>query len=172
MGNETKQNQINLLVQIQNQWKELNKFLSSVPKPHMTEACDTHQWTIKDYIFHIISWEKVALAFLVGVKPNKALNIPEVDFNGASLEQIRHLIYANNKDTSLEEALQQLRFVHERLLQALELLNDEDLEKPYLFTIYSPKKATEYPTIFEMLVRYTFQNYMVQLSHMQPITKN
>jgi hypothetical protein len=172
MGNETKQNQVDLQVQIQHHWKELNKFLSSVSKSHITETYDAQQWTIKDYIFQVISWEKVALAFLVGIKPHKALNISEVDFNNADLEHVHQLIYTNHKNASLEEALQQLRFVHERLLQALEMLSDEDLEKHYPFTIYSTKKTTEYPTVLEMLVRYTFQNYMVQLAHMRTLIEN
>ena len=115
-------------------------------------------WSIKDHLTHLSIWELSTAALLrrefryaiLGIQPGEP--VPnETELNAR--------IFAQNKNRSVEDALDLFHNAHMELLNELANLSDADLQKP--FTHFAPNEKSAYAQnpILDWIAGNTYEHY-------------
>lgn len=156
-----------LVVEIENAWIELNKFLSTLNEEQMTGPIDANGWTIKDHLIHLTAWER-SVAFMLRGKPRYAgLGIEEDLYLNGTDDEINAEIYRQTRDIHLDEALAQFRYNHQDFLKVLEPLSDADLQKPYRKYLPDEPGVGEGPLTYNLIVSNTVDHFREHKTWMQ-----
>jgi uncharacterized protein (TIGR03083 family) len=132
-----------LLREIDANWNELQSYLATLTEDQLTRPTDAAGWTAKDHLIHLEAWDRAALALMAGKSKREALDIPveiwalgEDDPNNAVLQERYH-------DMPLSEVMQALRQTHERVVQKIKSMSEDELLLPY--KQYQPESSDERP---------------------------
>ncbi|WP_029215052.1 ClbS/DfsB family four-helix bundle protein [Kallotenue papyrolyticum] len=120
-----------LLAAIEQAWLALHATLDQLTDAELTTIKDAHGWTIKDHIIHMTAWERSVVCFLQGTPRHVGLGVSESVYIRGNEDDINALIYQQQKDRPISEALEQLRAVHDQLMTLIQPLTDGDLQKRY-----------------------------------------
>ena len=120
-----------LLSDIRRTWDALNTTLQRLTDEQMTTLHDAEDWTVKDHIIHLTSWERSVAFFLQGKPRHEGLEVDEALYLNGSNDEINVAIFRHRRDLAVPDALAQFRDVHQQLLGLLQLLTDADLKRPY-----------------------------------------
>lgn len=88
-------------------------------------------WAIKDHLAHLAVWELGLVALLRREPRFEAMRIAEAVEQGKSEEEVNDLIFEQHAGLTPQEAVKYFREVRHELLQALDGLEDADLQRPY-----------------------------------------
>jgi uncharacterized protein (TIGR03083 family) len=135
----------NLLRRLNLSWNELQTFLSSLTEEQLTRPTDAAGWTAKDHVIHMAMWENSGLALLEGKSPREAMGVTPGTWEQGD-DAINAVVQKRYLDMPLDEVMQTLRQNHERLLQKLDTMTEEDLLLPYRH--YQPDSTEERPIIW------------------------
>lgn len=145
----------NLLRQLESSWNELQTYLASLTEEQLTRPTDAVGWTVKDHILHIAMWEQAGIALLEGGSKRKAMDIaPETWAQGD--DPINAVVQERYRDMPLDEAMQFLQQIHERMLKKLDTMTEEELLLPYRH--YQPNSTDERP-IIRWVIGDTIEHY-------------
>ena len=103
-----------LLAQLDRAWAALGEAYEGLAEAHLTEPGVVGDWSAKDVLAHVTTWEEEALKYLPLIlegrrPPRYSTQYGGIDaFNAQMTEQKRHL--------SLAEVLRQLDETHRRLI--------------------------------------------------------
>lgn len=115
-----------ILGEIEKTWGELQKTLDSVPPERMEEVGVVESWTLKDLIGHVTTWEAEAMKSLrlcLSDHDLEMLTWPDVDaLNERTVE--------DKRATPLIALLNDFKKTHERLVQFVKEMSEEDLAVP------------------------------------------
>jgi uncharacterized protein (TIGR03083 family) len=119
--------QVEFVESVRGARQEWERLIGMVPREDMTRPGFAGDWTLKDVIAHIAWYERE----MVNMIKAKA-------FVGSSHWELptdprNDVIYAENKDRSLDEILRKARQTHDDLVLQLASLSDEDLHDPARF---------------------------------------
>jgi hypothetical protein len=112
-----------LLKRLDKAWADLNESYAGLSDSKMTEPGVMGEWSVKDILAHVTTWEEEALKYLPliiqgGKTPRYSTQYGGVDaFNARMSEQKREL--------TLTEVLRQLHEVHDRLVKYAETVSTE-----------------------------------------------
>jgi hypothetical protein len=99
-------------------WKELEASYAGLSDAQRLEPGVTGDWSVKDIIAHVTSWEEEALTHLplvlAGGKP------PKYSVTYGGIDAFNAKIAERNKDQSLSEVLRRNKNTHRRLLAFIE----------------------------------------------------
>src|SRR5205085_2910940 len=84
-------------------------------------------WSIKDNIAHLSAWQKVLLARLLAARDNT--NCEDITA-GQDVDTVNEQFYQQNKTRSLSDVLAELDAIHQQIVQTLESMTDEQINKP------------------------------------------
>ena len=162
-----------LLREIDRGWAGLVAFLDQAGEEALTVPVDAQGWTVKDHVVHLAAWERSALFLLQGRPRHEGLGVSEDTYLSQTAgEKAWDAINAEikqNAQGSLGEALAELHQTHEYLLEALQPLTDEDLERPYRYYLPDEPGEGEGPPAFELVSGNSWEHYAEHLEWMRGI---
>ena len=124
-----------LMADIETGWSDLMAALKRLSAEQLITPRDDHGWAVKDHLVHLAAWERSVVYMLEGRPRHEGLDVSEELFLNGIDDDINAAIQKKTGGFSAEEALDQLRSVHRRLLTLLEPLDDEALRRPYRSTL-------------------------------------
>jgi len=145
-----------LLAQIQQGWDELHDYLDTLSEAQLTTPSDAAGWTVKDHVMHLAVWEDGTNALLRGESRREQMDVDEATWLSQEYDKINDVIYQQHKQKSLMDVRQTFAAVHERLLDKLNEMTDEDIQRPHKF--YQPSSSSERP-IIAWISGSTFEHY-------------
>jgi hypothetical protein len=121
-----------LLSDIEQSWTHLNAALNQLTDAQLTTTVgDAQGWTVKDHVIHLTRWERSVVFFLQGLPRHQGIGVEEALYLEGSDDAINAAIYQETREISLGDALAEFRATHQQLLQLLQPLTDDDLQKHY-----------------------------------------
>ena len=120
-----------LLAKLDKAWADLRDSYAGLSDAQMTQPGVTEEWSVKDILAHVTTWEEEALThlphILEGTRPPRySVLYGGIDaFNALRTEEARAL--------SLEEVLRRFDDVHLRLVKYIEQAPDEQFTKETRF---------------------------------------
>ena len=130
-----------LLSEIESSWSKLNAALDRLSEAQLTNPTDAEGWSVKDHLTHMAAWERSMVFMLQGKPRHEGLGVDEALYLNGDDDEINAAIQKKFNDMSPAEALAELRNVHNQLMNLLDGLSDEDLQKPY--SHYLPNEPGE-----------------------------
>lgn len=100
------------LARFDNAWAALDKTVQSLSERDLTEIRDPAEWSAKDHLMHVATWEQALLAALDGRPRHKALGLDASTDGSDDYDAINAAIFAATRDRSLREVLDTLRGTH------------------------------------------------------------
>jgi uncharacterized protein (TIGR03083 family) len=158
-----------LLTRLQNGWNELNAYLKTLTEAQLTTPADAAGWTIKDHVIHLAIWEDGINALLQHRSRREAMGIDAQTWNSRSVDKMNAIIQQRHKDMPLSQVMDTLRDVHQRLVQQLQVLPEEDLKRPY--RDFQPESTSDKPVI-GWIMGNTYEHYAEHLPWMAAIIEN
>jgi hypothetical protein len=120
-----------LLADTEQAWAALIAVLDRLTEAQMTTPRDAEGWSVKDHLIHLIFWERSVIFLLKGRPRHEALGVERDLYLKGDDDEINAVIYRQHKERPLGEVLAQLKDTHQQLLQQLQPLADDDLQKAY-----------------------------------------
>jgi hypothetical protein len=113
-----------LLLRIEKAWRELADSYTGLTDAELTEPGASGDWSVKDVIAHVTTWEKEALQHLPtvarGGRPPRYASVGGIDaFNARA--------FAQNRDLPLQAVLERSKGVHARLVAYVASVEPERL---------------------------------------------
>lgn len=114
-----------LLARLDKAWRGFKESYAGLPEPDLLQPGVIGDWSIRDIIAHVTTWEEEALKHLPlvqtgGRPPRYSVTYGGIDaFNALTTERKKHL--------SLTGVLQQQEDVHQQLVALIERTPEEDL---------------------------------------------
>ncbi len=128
MTNPKSTSRTDLTSAIETAWSDLQSFLKSLTG-HQLALTDDQGWTISDHVAHLAVWEdSVAILFRGGAR-HEALGVDERTYLTATFDELNATIRQRRGHTSSEQAGNDLRRIHDGLLDALAELSEDDLHR-------------------------------------------
>jgi hypothetical protein len=120
-------NRQQLLRKLDKAWAEIKESYAGLSDSQLTEPGITGNWSVKDILAHVTTWEEEALKYLPlinkgGRPPRYSVKYGGIDaFNAQMTEQKRGL--------SLSEVLRQLDEIHRRLIAYIQSVPEEQFTR-------------------------------------------
>ena len=112
-----------LMATIGQRWDELLASVDGLSDEEMLEPGVVGDWSVKDILAHVTTWEEEALKHLPEIAAGKPQQRYKDVYGG--LNAFNALKFAENRERSLDEVRRRLTNVHARLLDYLETVPDE-----------------------------------------------
>lgn len=102
--------------------------LAPLSEQQLTTPGVNTTWSVKDNLTHLTAWQKRTLTKIQAVRNN-------VDFidplpEDAIEEEVNEQFYQQNKDRSLADVLAEFHAVHQQLVENVQAMSDEELNRP------------------------------------------
>lgn len=133
-----------LLARMHSSFRALEEVIKPLSEQQISQPDDSG-WAIKDHLAHIAAWELGMAEHLAGNDRFAAMQIEHP--RGRPVDEINHQIYQQNAHLTAGEALEMMRSAHQRMLQVLERLQDDDLYQPYNAFLPEGQHGPEEPVI-------------------------
>jgi hypothetical protein len=123
-------NRQQLLEKLDKAWAEIKESYAGLSGSQLTEPGIAGDWSVKDILAHVTTWEEEALKYLPliieGRRPPRYITYGGIDaFNAQSTERKRSL--------SLSDVLRQLDEIHSRLIDYVQSVPEEQFTRETRF---------------------------------------
>jgi hypothetical protein len=119
-----------LISAIRREWKQLMDVVGKLDEQKMT-AIDEGGWSPKDNLAHLSEWMNSLMGYHIDRRPpEEVMRLTPQQTEGWDMEIINPVLFARNKDRPIQDVLEELKQVYEKLLAKLEAMTFEDLLKP------------------------------------------
>jgi hypothetical protein len=115
-----------LLQNMEKAWADFRKSYNGLSDEEMLKPGVTGQWSVKDIVAHVTTWEGETLKHLPGMLQGKKYPRYSVTYGG--IDTFNALKTAENKGLSLTEVFRQQDEVHRRLIRFIETVPEEFLD--------------------------------------------
>ena len=119
-----------LLKKLEEAWAAIKESYTGLSDSQLMEPGVTGDWSVKDILAHVTTWEEEALKYLplilTGGRPPRYIQFGGIDaFNAQMAEQKR--------DMALSDVLRQLDETHRRLIDSLQSVPEEHFTRETRF---------------------------------------
>jgi len=143
-----------LVEQIKAERERLENTLANFNPEQMTQPGVMGEWSIKDILGHIATWESRLVTILYSIERGVA---PKMFHTPAEVDKLNAQSFAEQRDRPLDRVLSDFQAVHAQLLKRLDTLKERDLADPNRF------KWMEGEPLEKMVASDTFEHYAEHL---------
>ena len=119
-----------LMSAIKHEWNLLMDVAGRLDEQKMT-TLDEGGWSPKDNLAHLAEWMNSLMGYHMDRRPShEVMNVPEEVTKDWDMEVINPVLFERNKNRSIEDVMDHLKQVYEKLLAKLDAMSFEDLLKP------------------------------------------
>jgi hypothetical protein len=119
-----------LMAAIRREWKRLMDVVAKLDEQKMTTP-DEGGWSPKDNLVHLSEWMNSMMGYHIDKRPaHEVMHLTEEQTRGWDMEVINPVLFARNKDRSIEDVMDELKQTYETVLAKLDAMSYEDLMKP------------------------------------------
>jgi len=122
-------------------------------------------WSVKDTIGHVAYYERWLQDWLEAAARGQLIVASHRDV--LDVDQRNALIWAENKDRSLREILDESRSVFDRLLQLVKLLPEADLLDPYRYDRYVIPFWSQSQPVWKCIEGDSYEHYREHTSNIR-----
>ena len=120
-----------LMSAIKREWKLLMDVVAKLEAADKITTPDEGGWSPKDNIAHIAEWMNALMGYHLDRRPpHEVMSLPEEVTKDWDFEVINPVLFERNQNRSLEDVMDELKKVYERLVAKLDAMSFEDLLKP------------------------------------------
>lgn len=167
-----------LLVWMEQARGKLEQTIGRLSEAQLTTPDPKSDWTIKDHLAHLATWE-VGIAALLQRQPRwEAMGLDETMVAANKMDELNDIIYQHHKNRPLAEILAYFHETHRQMLAALAGLSDEDLFKPYAHyqqtsAHYQSPGTDEFRNrpIIDWVIGNTYEHYDEHRAWIKPLLK-
>ena len=124
-------NKADLMSAIRREWQALMDVVARLRDKQKMTVPDEGGWSPKDNLAHLAEWMNLLMEHHMDKRPAaEVFGVGEEVVRDWDMEVINPVLFERNKDRSLEDVLDQVKLVYEKLLAKLESMSFEDLLKP------------------------------------------
>lgn len=127
-----------LLSRLQTGWDTFQAYLKSLTPEQLTGPTDAEGWTAKDHITHLAAWEDGIAALLRKQSRQEQMGLDDTLWASGSFDAQNAVIRDQHKHKSLDEVMQYFTDAHQRLVEAVQSLTDDDLKRSYDYYAQKP----------------------------------
>lgn len=120
-----------LLDKLENAWADLQASFAGLSEAQMTEPGVTGEWSVKDILAHVTTWEEEALRMMPVILENKTP--PRYADQYGGLNAFNAQMSAQKRDLPLAEVLAQLDATHRRLIEVVQRAPDDQITRETRF---------------------------------------
>lgn len=117
-------NREQLLRQLDRRWLEFKETFAGLPDDALTESGVVGDWSVKDILEHVTSWENEALKYLPIVLKGERPPRYSVQYGG--IDAFNAKMTAQNRALSLAETLERLEETHRKLVSYVQTVPEEE----------------------------------------------
>lgn len=114
-----------LLKKLDDAWRELTASYEGIPSSRMIEPGVVGDWSVKDLLGHITTWEEESLTHLPAILESR--RIPTYSQLHGSLDRFNAKSFEEKRAVPLREILSRLNETHQRLLDFVEHAPEEQI---------------------------------------------
>jgi len=120
-----------LMSAIKREWKALMEVVKKLEAAGKMTATDEGGWSPKDNLAHLSEWMNSVMGYHIDKRPpHEVMRIPEEAAKGWDMEVINPILFARNKDRSLDDVMTELKQTYENVLAKLDGMSFDDLMAP------------------------------------------
>jgi len=123
---EEQMNKRLLLDKIRSRQIDFEQVITPLSEEQLTMPGVNGDWSIKDVLAHLVSWQKRTIDRLDAAAQNKEPTTPPVA-NDEEVNNLNQRFYEENKERSLSEVLADFKTTYLRMLETVEAMREEDL---------------------------------------------
>lgn len=105
--------------------------IRSVPTAELTEPVGEGGWSVKDHLAHVAAWERSLVELLEGRPRHAAVDATPEEFANGDHDQLNDKVCEARRRWTLAAVLTDFESVHDELMEVLDHLSDEDLQRSY-----------------------------------------
>src|SRR5512140_1445953 len=133
-----------LLSAMQKEHAVLEKSLESLTPDQLTHISKTTQWSIKDVLAHLMTWEQMCLGWYKAGLRNVIPPLPAEGYNWAQIPALNRAIYEKYHGRPLVEVLKQYRASYRKMFETVQNISEEDLFTPGRYAWTNKNAAAAY----------------------------
>ena len=165
--NPTAVNKENVLSKIKASYSRLYDFIEGLEGAAITKSLEKDDWTIKDVLAHIASWEDVLRGFHIQAQPfDQVVGMESVDYWDTQQDEINEGFYQRYRDWSGEQVVSFARATHEHLIEILEALPEGALSDP---PAHYGAEAPQQNPLINYIAGNTYEHYEEHLTSIREI---
>lgn len=121
-----------LLDKIRTRQAEFEALLATLNASQLTTPGVNGDWSIKDILAHLVSWQKRTLAYLDAAARQGKPDIEGIS-SDAEMDNLNARFYAGNKSRPLADVMTDFKNTYAQVVAAVEALSADDLIEPNRF---------------------------------------
>lgn len=120
-------NKQQLLAALNEERAKFLKAIEGLSDEQMTEKGVVDDWSIKDMLAHIATWESEMVTFIAQMKQGKK---PRTNLMSNKVDELNAEFYKNNKNRPLDRILADFHGVRKQTIKQVESLSENELTDP------------------------------------------
>lgn len=116
-----------IIMLLEKERSKLNELLKELPVDEFEKPGVVGDWSVKDVLAHLAHWEEGMLTWLKIARDGIDVTGPEEGLKWKDMKEFNRRIYEAHKNEPLEEVMQYFHLNHEKFLNMVKQISDDEL---------------------------------------------
>lgn len=165
MSDETQQSKAALLDRIESAWEELQVVIRGLDEAQLARVDDETGWSVADHLNHLAVWERGIAYILTGRLRSEGMGVTPAQWAELTMDEVNDVVYQQGRLRGAAAALAGFRDAHATMLDALEGLDEADLQRGY--STYDLQAKPDKRPIIGWIIGDTYEHYGEHLGYIR-----